>query len=88
MEGYKISNKQQLMEAIEKGGLHAEFIDNPEDDPGKDGYIDIYNLVDEVIGHFEPGNGEWELVCYSAENEAILKKFGILDLTKYYWPWY
>ena len=98
MERFKLSNKQQLLEGINKGGLKAAFsveqVELDDDEglgvKGEWEFIDIYDKeFDEVLGHFEPGNdGTGELVCYSAENEVILKENGILDLTKQYWPWF
>jgi hypothetical protein len=79
---YKLSQVDQLVAALKKKGLKVEKSIEPEGE-----FVDIWD-GDSKMGHFEPGNESFELICYSWEAEQLAKKHGLMNLTKYYWPWY
>ena len=79
---YKIEQKDNLVAELKRKDLRVvEFTD-------EDGeFIKVFD-GDLQIGLFEPGNKDFELVCYSLEAEQAAKKHGLMDLIKYYWPWF
>jgi len=79
---YKISQKDQLVIELKSKGLRVEEIS---DEDGN--FIDVYENEFQV-GSFEEGNHSFELVCYSLESEQASKRYGLMDMIDYYWPWY
>jgi len=79
---YKIDQKDQLVSELKRKGL---FVREISDEDGN--FVDVYESEFRV-GSFEEGNESWELVCYSNEAEQAAKRYGLMDLIKYYWPWF
>lgn len=84
---YKISQQDKLVADLQKKGLNVIRKYDTDDQQRVEVYLKVFEK-DQLIGDIEPGNKDWELVCYSIESEKLARKYNLINLVGKYWPWF